>query len=125
MKNAAIQTKVNKLVKGYLDAQDDVLTSMHALGLDTPELQRPYLIVAVCEYTGASYSESATGKLMLNSKDKNYEWAKTRLRDVQLALRGEKRVNKSSGKTDPVDALITKFEALTPAQRRAFLKAVV
>ena len=123
MKNAT-QTQVNKLVKGYLDAQDDVLTAMHALGLDTPELQRPYLIVAVCEYTGASYSESATGKLMLNSKDKNYEWAKTRLRDVQLALRGEKRVNKSSGKTDPVDALIAKFEALTPAQRRAFLKAI-
>lgn len=124
MKNATTQTQVNKLVKSYLDAQDDVLTSMHALGLDTPELQRPYLIVAVCEYTGASYSESATGKLMLNSKDKNYEWAKTRLRDVQLALRGEKRVNKSSGKTDPVDALIAKFEALTPAQRRAFLKAI-
>ena len=123
MQNAT-QTQVTKLVKGYLDSQDDLLTAMHALGLDTPELQRPYLIVAVCAYTGATYSESATGKLMLNSKDKNYEWAKTRLRDVQLALRGEKRVNKSSGKKDPVDLMIEKFEALTPAQRKAFLKAV-
>jgi hypothetical protein len=125
MKAANTQSQVNVIVRRYLDAQDDALTAMHALGLDTPEAQRPYLIRAVCEYTGATFSESATGKLMLNSKDKNYEWAKTRLRDIMLALRGEKRVNASSGKADPVDALVKKFEALTPAQRRAFLKAVV
>ena len=125
MKAANTQSQVNVIVRRYLDAQDDALTAMHALGLDTPEAQRPYLIRAVCEYTGASFSESATGKLMLNSKDKNYEWAKTRLRDIMLALRGEKRVNASSGKADPVDALVKKFEALTPAQRRAVLKAVV
>ncbi len=125
MKATNTQSQVNVIVRRYLDAQDDALTAMHALGLDTPEAQRPYLIRAVCEYTGATFNESATGKLMLNSKDKNYEWAKTRLRDIMLALRGEKRVNASSGKTDPVDALVKKFEALTPAQRRAFLKAVV
>jgi hypothetical protein len=125
MKAANTQSQVNVIVRRYLDAQDDALTAMHALGLDTPEAQRPYLIRAVCEYTGATFSESATGKLMLNSKDKNYEWAKTRLRDIILALKGEKRVNASSGKADPVDALVKKFEALTPAQRRAFLKAVV
>ncbi len=125
MKAANTQSQVNVIVRRYLDAQDDALTAMHALGLDTPEAQRPYLIRAVCEYTGATFSESATGKLMLNSKDKNYEWAKTRLRDIMLALRGEKRVNASSGKADPVDVLVKKFEALTPAQRRAFLKAVV
>ncbi len=125
MKAANTQSQVNVIVRRYLDAQDDALTAMHALGLDTPEAQRPYLIRAVCEYTGATFNESATGKLMLNSKDKNYEWAKTRLRDIMLALRGEKRVNASSGKADPVDALVKKFEALTPAQRRAFLKAVV
>ena len=125
MKATNTQSQVNVIVRRYLDAQDDALTAMHALGLDTPEAQRPYLIRAVCEYTGATFSESATGKLMLNSKDKNYEWAKTRLRDIMLALRGEKRVNASSGKADPVDALVKKFEALTPAQRRAFLKAVV
>jgi hypothetical protein len=125
MKAANTQSQVNVIVRRYLDAQDDALTAMHALGLDTPEAQRPYLIRAVCEYTGASFSESATGKLMLNSKDKNYEWAKTRLRDIMLALKGEKRVNASSGKTDPVDALIAAFEKLDAKQRRAFLKAVV
>jgi hypothetical protein len=125
MKATNTQSQVNVIVRRYLDAQDDALTAMHALGLDTPEAQRPYLIRAVCEYTGASFSESATGKLMLNSKDKNYEWAKTRLRDIILALRGEKRSNASSGKTDPVDALIAAFEKLDAKQRRAFLKAVV
>ena len=125
MKATNTQSQVNVIVRRYLDAQDDALTAMHALGLDTPEAQRPYLIRAVCEYTGATFNESATGKLMLNSKDKNYEWAKTRLRDIILALKGEKRVNASSGKTDPVDALVKKFEASTPAQRKAFLKAVV
>jgi hypothetical protein len=127
MKAANTQSQVNVIVRRYLDAQDDALIAMHALGLDTPEAQRPYLIRAVCEYTGATFNESATGKLMLNSKDKNYEWAKTRLRDIMLALRGEKRVNgnKSSGKTDPVDALIAAFEKLDAKQRRAFLKAVV
>lgn len=120
-----IQAQVNKTVRNFLNSQDTLLTDMHSLGLDTPELQRPYLIRAVCEYTGATYNESSTGKLMLNTKDKNYEWAQTRLRDLMLALRGEKRTNKaSSGKTDPVDALLKKFESLTPAQRRAFLKAV-
>ena len=125
MKAANTQSQVNVIVRRYLDAQDDALTAMHALGLDTPEAQRPYLIRAVCEYTGATFNESATGKLMLNSKDKNYEWAKTRLRDIMLALRGEKRVNASSGKADPVDALIAAFEKLDAKQRKAFLKAVV
>jgi len=125
MKATNTQSQVNVIVRRYLDAQDDALTAMHALGLDTPEAQRPYLIRAVCEYTGATFNESATGKLMLNSKDKNYEWAKTRLRDIILALKGEKRVNASSGKTDPVDALIAAFEKLDAKQRRAFLKAVV
>jgi hypothetical protein len=127
MKAANTQSQVNVIVRRYLDAQDDALIAMHALGLDTPEAQRPYLIRAVCEYTGATFNESATGKLMLNSKDKNYEWAKTRLRDIILALKGEKRSNgnKSSGKTDPVDALIAAFEKLDAKQRRAFLKAVV
>jgi hypothetical protein len=125
MKATNTQSQVNVIVRRYLDAQDDALTAMHALGLDTPEAQRPYLIRAVCEYTGATFNESATGKLMLNSKDKNYEWAKTRLRDIILALKGEKRVNASSGKADPVDALIAAFEKLDAKQRRAFLKAVV
>lgn len=126
MQNAT-QTQVNKLVAKYLTQQDDLLIAMHALGLDTPELQRPYVIVAVCEALaeGKGYNRSKDGKPMLDSKHKQYEFLKTRVRDTMNALKGESRSSgKSSAKTDPVDALITKFEALTPAQRRAFLKAV-
>ena len=126
MQNAT-QTQVNKLVAKYLTQQDDLLIAMHALGLDTPELQRPYVIVAVCEALaeGKGYNRSKDGKPMLDSKHAQYEFLKTRVRDTMNALKGESRSSgKSSGKTDPVDALIAKFEALTPAQRRAFLKAV-
>jgi hypothetical protein len=121
------QTRVNKLVAAFLTAQDDFVIGMHAEGLDVASIQRPAVIVAVCEALagGKGYSLSNDGKPMLDSKYAQYEFLKTRVRDTMAALRGEKRVNASSGKADPVDVLVKKFEALTPAQRRAFLKAVV
>lgn len=127
MKANNTQARVNKLVAAYLAAQDDFVIGMHAEGLDTASIQRPAVIVAVCEALakGKGYSLSNDGKPMLDTKHPQYEFLKTRVRDTMAALRGEKRSNgNSSGKTDPVDALIAKFEALTPAQRRAFLKAI-
>lgn len=124
MKNAT-QTQVNKLVAKYLTQQDDLLIAMHALGLDTPELQRPYVIVAVCEALaeGKGYNRSKDGKPMLDSKHAQYEFLKTRVRDTMNALKGETR-SASSGKTDPVDALLKAFNKLDAKQKRAFLKAV-
>jgi hypothetical protein len=128
MKATNTQVRVNKLVAAFLSAQDDFVIGMHAEGLDVASIQRPAVIVAVCEALagGEGYSLSSEGKPMLDTKHPQYEFLKTRVRDAMGALKGEKRSNgnKSSGKTDPVDALITKFESLTPAQRRAFLKAV-
>jgi ATP-dependent RNA circularization protein (DNA/RNA ligase family) len=43
------QKQVNTIVSKFLTQQDDLLIGMHSLGLDTPELQRPYVIKAVCE----------------------------------------------------------------------------
>jgi len=121
------QTRVNKLVAAFLTAQDDFVIGMHAEGLDVASIQRPAVIVAVCEALagGKGYSLSNDGKPMLDSKYAQYEFLKTRVRDTMAALRGEKRVNASSGKKDPVDALIAQFEKLDAKQRRAFLKAVV
>lgn len=126
MKAANTQSLVNGLVSKYLAQQDDLLIGMHALGLDTPEVQRPYVIKAVCAALtdGKGWNESSTGKVMLDTKHKRYEFLNTRVRDVMNALKGEKRVNKSSGKTDPVDALIAQFEKLDAKQRKAFLKAI-
>jgi hypothetical protein len=124
MKNAT-QTQVNKLVAKYLTQQDDLLVAMHALGLDTPELQRPYVIVAVCEALaeGKGYNRSKDGKPMLDSKHAQCEFLKTRVRDTMNALKGETR-SASNGKTDPVDALLKAFNKLDAKQKRAFLKAV-
>jgi len=124
MQNAT-QTQVNKLVAKYLAQQDDLLIAMHSLGLDTPELQRPYVIVAVCEALaeGKGYNRSKDGKPMLDSKHKQYEFLKTRVRDTMNALKGETR-SASSGKTDPVDAIIKAFNKLDAKQQRAFLKAI-
>lgn len=128
MKNAVIQTKVNALTADFLKAADAIVIGVHSLGLDTPELQRPYVIKAVCAFTlkspTAGWSESSSsGKIMLDSSHEHYELIKTRVRRVMDALKGEKR-SASNGKTDPVDAIIKAFNKLDAKQKRAFLKAV-
>jgi hypothetical protein len=127
MQNTATQTKVNALTADFLKAADNIVIGVHSLGLDTPELQRPYVIKAVCTFTlksqSAGWSESLSGKIMLDSSHEHYELIKTRVRRVMDALKGEKR-SASSGKTDPVDAIIKAFNKLDAKQKRAFLKAV-
>ena len=121
------QVRVNKIVASFLAKQDDLLIELHSLGLDTPELQRPFVIKAVCEAVnnGKGWNESSTGKIMLDTKNARYEFLNTRVRDVMNALKGEKRSNgNSSGKKDPVDALLKAFKKLDAKQQRAFLKAI-
>lgn len=111
------QTQVNKIVARYLDQQDNLLIEMHSLGLDTAELQRPYVIKAVCEAltAGEGWNESAQGKVMLDTKHKRYEFLKTRVRDVMNALKGETRTS-SNSKREPIDAverLVKQFGKMT------------
>lgn len=122
------QSQVNTLVAKYLAQQDDLLIAMHSLGLDTPEVQRPYVIKAVCEAltSGEGWSESSTGKVMLDSKHERYEFLKTRVRDVMNALKGETRTT-SSSKKEPVDAvekLLAAFNKMSKAEQKRFLKSV-
>ena len=127
MKNAAIQTKVNALTADFLKAADAIVIGVHSLGLDTPELQRPYVIKAVCAFTLkspiAGWNKSSTDKVMLDSSHEHYELIKTRVRRVMDALKGETR-SASSGKTDPVDAIIKAFNKLDAKQQRAVIKAL-
>ncbi len=119
------QSKVNTLVANYLKASDSLVIDLHSLGLDTPDLQRPYVIKAVCEAltAGKGWNESSTGKVMLDSSHERYEFLKTRVRDVMAALKGETR-SASSGKADPVDAIIKAFNKLDAKQQRAVIKAL-
>lgn len=119
------QKQVNVLVAKFLAASDNLVIELHSLGLDTPEAQRPYVIKAVCEAltAGKGWSESSTGKVMLDTSHERYEFLKTRVRDVMNALKGETR-SASSGKADPVDALIKAFNKLDAKQQKAFIKAL-
>lgn len=123
--NAITQSQVNKLIARFFTAQDDLVIGFHSLGLDVPEVQRPYVIRYVCEKTGATFNESASGKLMLDSSHAKYNTAKCMLRDVMLNLAGETRRGAASAKQEPKDAVTTAIKAymkLTPAQRKAFAK---
>lgn len=121
----AIQSKVTTLVTKFLNASDDLVIELHSLGLTTPAEQRPYVIVAVCEAVakGEGYSLSSDDKPMLDSKYEHYEMLKSRVRRVMDALKGD-TAKKSSGKTDPVDAIIRAFNKLDAKQQRAVLKAL-
>ena len=118
------QTQVNTLINGFFAAQDDLVIGFHSLGLDVPEVQRPYVIRYVCEKTGATFNESASGKLMLDSSHAKYNTAKTMLRDVMLNLAGTSRREASAKKeVDLVEQAIKAYMKLTAAQRKAFAKA--
>lgn len=121
----AIQSKVTTLVTKFLNASDDLVIELHSLGLTTPAEQRPYVIVAVCEAVtkGEGYSLSSDDKPMLDSKYEHYEMLKSRVRRVMDALKGD-TAKKSSGKPDPVDAIIKAFNKLDAKQQRAVLKAL-
>ena len=123
--NKQTQSKVNTIVSKFLDASDDLVISLHSEGLTTDAEQRTYVIVAVCaKYTeGKGWNESSTGKVMLDSKHKRYEFLKTKVRDVMAALKGETR-SASSGKADPVDAIIKAFNKLEAKQQKAVIKAL-
>jgi ribosome-associated translation inhibitor RaiA len=123
--NKQTQSKVNTLVANYLKASDSLVIDLHSLGLDTPDLQRPYVIKAVCEALtkGKGWNESSTGKVMLDSSHERYQFLKTRVRDVMAALKGETR-SASSGKADPVDAIIKAFNKLDAKQQKAVIKAL-
>jgi tyrosyl-tRNA synthetase len=120
------QSKVNTLVANYLKASDTIVIELHSLGLDTAELQRPFVIKAVCAATtnGEGWNESSTGKIMLDSKHERYEFLNTRVRRVMDALKGETSKAKSSGKADPVDAIIKAFNKLDAKQQKAVIKAL-
>ena len=126
--NTTTQKQVNTIVSKFLTQQDDLLIGMHALGLDTPELQRPYVIKAVCEALtgGKGWNESGTGKIMLDTKHARFEFLKTRVRDVMNGLKGESRTSSSAKKEpeDNVSKLAKAFAKLSKAEQKAFLKAI-
>lgn len=124
MNQTAIFNAFNVYAKTLGDARITLVADLKAQGLTTLEEVKPWVIKWACARTGAKYNVSAGGKVMLDSKHPKYEGAKTAVRDMMLAFKGEKREGGSSGAADPVAFLLKKYAALTAAQKRAFKAAI-
>ena len=114
-----------KALNTFAASRVKLIESMQAAGYATLEACRPVVIEWACEKTGAEFKVSKGGKVMLDSSHARYEAAKTTVRDVMLMLQGTTRhATQTSAKTDPVEAVIKAMLKLTPAQRRAVIKAM-
>lgn len=86
----------------FADSRVELIRDMKAAGYTTVEDARPIVIEWACAKTGAAFNVSKAGKVMLDSKHKRYEAAKTTVRDVMLMLQGTTR-RESSPKKEPVE----------------------
>ena len=121
------QAKVNTIVAAYLKQSDTLVIELHSLGLDTAELQRPYVIKAVCQATtnGEGWSDEWRGVVALDSKHPQYELLKTKVRRVMAALKGDEPAASSGKKeVDAVAKLLAAFNKMSKAEQKKFLKAV-
>lgn len=108
----------------FASARVQLIEGMQKAGYTTLETARPIVIEWACSKCKASFNTSASGKVMLDSKHKNYEAAKTTVRDVMLMLAGTTRREVSpKNETDPVAAAIKALGKLTAAQRRKVFAA--
>ena len=112
----------------FADSRVALIQGMKDAGYATVEACRPIVIEWACSKTGAEYRETKAGKVVLVSDHPKYEGAKTVVRDIMHMIEGTKRTNKSSGKKEPKDAvakIIEAFQALSAADQRKALKALV
>lgn len=117
-----------QVLNTFADSRVALIQGMKDAGY-TLETARDVVIEWACEKMKAGakgYNVSKSGKVMLNSNHAQYETIKTIVRDVMHMMAGTTRhaKTKTSNKTDPVEAMIKSMLKLTPAQRRAVIKAI-
>lgn len=112
----------------FADSRVKLIQGMKDAGYATIEACRPIVIEWACEKTGAEFRETKAGKVVLVTDHPKYEGAKTTVRDMMHMIEGTTRRKASSAKKEPKDAvakIIEAFNALTPAEQRKALKALV
>lgn len=119
---AALNTFASSRVK--------LIEEMRDAGYTTLEECKPIVIEWACDKMGVGekgYRTTESGKVVLISTLKQSSSIRTVVNDVMLMLQGTTRrqAAQSSNKTDPVEAVIKAFGKLTPAQKRAVIKAIV
>jgi predicted nucleic acid-binding Zn ribbon protein len=117
----------------FADSRVALIQGMKDAGYTTLEACKPIVIEWACNKVGVGekgYRTTESGKVVLISTLKQSSSIRTSVNDVMLMLQGTTRrkaaksSNKTSDKTDPVEAVIKAMLQLTPAQRRAVIKAV-
>ena len=124
MSIATNETKAFAALNKFANARVQLIQALHDAGY-TLETARGVVIKWACDKTGATFNTSKSGKVMLDTKAKHYEAAKTTVRDVMHMIEGTTR-RAASNKTekDPVAEAIKALSKLTPAQLRKVLAAV-
>lgn len=91
-------------------------------GLTTRALARPFVVI----WAGAKYGKPVTQgqRGLMVPQDSDAARAVDRVLKVVFAADDAPKAQKSSGSQDPVDVLLKKFKALTPAQQKKFKAAI-
>lgn len=103
------QTMAFATLNKFASSRVQLIEGMKAAGY-TLETARNVVVMWACDKTGAAYSESKSGKCMLDSGHAKYEGAKTTVRDVMNMLAGMTR--KAAGKKKEVDLVAIAVKAL-------------
>ena len=108
--------KVFAQIEAQSDAWADALASAGIVGPDI----RVFAVAYVAEKSGVKPYPSRKGGALTFEKD-TPEYNRVRyLVDVATGAAAVKAAKRSSGKTDPVTALLKAYNELTPAQKRSF-----
>ena len=108
----------------FASARVQLIEGLQKAGYATLEECRPIVIEWACSKTGAQFNIAKSGKVMLDSKDANYESTKTVVRDVMHMIAGTTR-REASAKTEPVDPVVQlakQFAKLSKAEQKRFAR---
>jgi len=123
------ETQAFAVLDKFADSRVALIQGMKDAGYVTLEQCEPIVIKWACARTGAKWSTSKSGKVMMVTADPKFSSAKTAKRDVMLMLQGQTRRNAkpSNGKAEPADnvtKIIEAFNKLSASEQRKVLKAL-
>jgi hypothetical protein len=112
--------KVFAAIETQSDKWAEALAAAGIMGADI----KPFAVAYVAEQTGTEPHPSRSGGALTFTKGTTEYNRVEYLTRVATGAAAQKAAKRVSGKTDPVAALIKRFEELTPAQKRAFKAAI-
>lgn len=119
---------VTKALTGFFSTNDSNVMSIEKLiaackaaHIRTSKALRPLAMAAASRHYGVAIVKMDNGKDKLDSEDKTKY--KTASRAMNRAIAKVFPV-KASGNPDPVKALVTKYEKMSAAEQRKFLRAI-